>query len=86
MGMVMDKIAEDGVMRDIFWERMLPEIEEYASKRVQQQVQQHDRANLFDYVQKGGMTLDFAASEAGLTTEQFRQQMEEYQKNNLQPV
>ena len=82
MGMVMEKITEDGIMRDIFWDRMLPEIEEYTRQRDQQR----DRANLYGFVQRGRMTLDDAASEAGLTTEQFRQQMEEYQKNNLQPV
>ena len=33
------------------------------------------RTNLYDYVQKGGMTIDFAASEAGISTDQFRSEM-----------
>ena len=33
------------------------------------------RTNLYDYVQKGGMSIDFAAGEAGITTEQFRSEM-----------
>lgn len=45
------------------------------------------RTNLFNYVQKGGMTIDFAAREANLTTDQFRKQMEEYNRSrNLQTV
>ena len=38
------------------------------------------RTNLYTYVQKGGMSIDFAASEAHMTTDQFRQQMEEYNR------
>ena len=36
------------------------------------------RTNLFLYVQKGGMSVDFAAHEAGLSVDNFRSQMNEY--------
>ena len=45
------------------------------------------RTNLFTYVQEGGMSIDFAARKANMTTDQFRQQMDEYNRtHNLQTV
>ena len=36
------------------------------------------RTNLYLYVQRGGISADFAAKEAGLTVDQFQTQMNEY--------
>ena len=45
------------------------------------------RINLFTYVQDGAMAIDYAARQANMTTDQFRQQMEEYRRaNDLQTV
>ena len=66
-------------MRDVFWEYFKPQRDA--------EINNTTRTNLFTYVQKGGMSIDFAASEANMTTDQFRQQMEEYNRSqNLQTV
>ena len=46
------------------------------------------RNDLFDYVFDGGMTVDYAAKRAGLTPEQFKKEMDAYEKNkqHLQTV
>ena len=45
------------------------------------------RTNLYTYVQDGAMAIDYAARQANMTTDQFRQQMEEYNRSqNLQTV
>ena len=45
------------------------------------------RTNLFTYVLNGTMTMDNAARNANMTTDQFRQQMEEYNRtHDLQTV
>ena len=50
-----------------------PEIDEKVSDAVKA-----DRtANLFAYVQKGGMTADFAAKESGMTVDDFKASMQE---------
>ena len=49
-------------------------VNEMCSK-VEQLVKEEKMINLFDYVQKGGMTVSFAASEACLTPKDFREQM-----------
>ena len=51
-----------------------PEIDE----RVNTAVDNTTRTNLYLYVQRGGMSADFAAKEAGLTVDQFQTQMNEY--------
>ena len=83
-GLVTKKIREDDKMRDVFMEILKPQIDE----QIQQQIQQRDRINLYGFVQRGGMSIDFAAQEAGVTVDQFRQDMDEYQKNQkkLQPA
>ena len=48
-----------------------PEIDE----RVNTAVDNTTRTNLYDYVQDGGMTIDYAARRAGITTDQFRTEM-----------
>ena len=51
-----------------------PEIDE----RVNTAVDNTTRTNLYLYVQRGGISADFAAKEAGLTVDQFQTQMNEY--------
>ena len=71
----MKKIEEDEKMRDVFMELLKPQIDNIR------------RNDLYDYVKKGGMTVDFAAQEAGVSVDQFRKQMEEHDRSqNLQPV
>ena len=51
------------------------------------EIEQRDRNNLYDYVQEGGMTVDFAAKKSGVSVSQFRQQMEEYVRSRqVQPT
>ena len=74
-GSVAKKIQGDKVMRDVFMDILKPQIDE------------HDRINLYGFVQNGTMTVDNAAKNAGITVEQFRKQMEEYNRTqNLQTV
>ena len=40
------------------------------------------RINLYTYVLNGTMTVDNAARNANITTDQFRQQMEEYNRTH----
>ena len=40
------------------------------------------RTNLYTYVQDGAMAIDYAARQANMTTDQFRQQMEEYSRTH----
>ena len=71
-GMVAGKIEGEN-MRDVFMEILKPQIDE--------QVRQRDRINLYGFVQRGHMSLSDAAEEAGVTEEQFRHDMDEYQKS-----
>ena len=75
-GAVAEKIKEDDNMRDVFMEILKPQIDE------------HDRINLYGFVQNGTMTVDNAALNAGVTVDQFRHDMDLYQKSqeNLQPA
>ena len=73
-GMVWKKIEEDEKMRDVFWDYFKPQRDE------------ERRNDLYGYVQNGTMTMDNAARNAGISVDQFRQQMEEYKSRNLQPV
>ena len=59
-------------MRDVFMELLQPQIDERMRDR--------DRTNLYTYVQDGAMAIDYAARQANMTTDQFRQQMEEYNR------
>ena len=79
-GTVAEKIKEDDDMRDVFMEILKPQIDE--------RIKQRDRINLYSFVQEGGMTVDYAARKAGITVDQFRRDMDEYQKSqeNLQPA
>ena len=65
-GSVAELIKEDKEMASIFMQVLKPEIDE------------HDRTNLYMYVQKGGMTIEFAAEQAGITPAQFMQEMESH--------
>ena len=71
-GMVAGKIEGEN-MRDVFMEILKPQIDE--------QVRQRDRINLYGFVQRGRMSLSDAAEDAGVTEEQFRHDMDEYQKS-----
>ena len=73
-------------MRDVFMEILKPQIDAQIDERIQQHDQQRDRINLYGFVQRGRMNLNDAAEEAGVTVDQFRQDMDEYQKSqeNLQ--
>ena len=46
--------------------------------KINEKVNDATRTNLYLYVQKGGMSVDFAAHEAGLSVDKFRSQMNEY--------
>ena len=61
-------------MASILMDVLKPEIDE----RVNTAVDNTTRTNLYLYVQRGGMSADFAAKEAGLTVDQFQTQMNEY--------
>ena len=45
------------------------------------QIEERDRINLIKYVLKGYMSITDAAREAGMSVENFRQQMERYKKD-----
>ena len=81
-GMVWNKIEEDEKMRDVFWEYFKPQREAEVNTAVSNARADERRTNLYTYVQEGGMSIDFAARKANLTTDQFRQQMEEYNRTH----
>ena len=93
-GMVWQKIKEDGRMKDVFWDLFKPQIDEQINEqineRINERISSSRRNDLYRYVQSGGMTVDFAAHEAGITVDQFKQQMDEYNQSNrshnLQPA
>ena len=80
-GMVWRKIEEDEKMRDVLWEYFKPQRDQEINTAVDAAVSNTTRTNLYGYVQKGGMTVDFAAQEAGIPVDQFRQQMDEYNRS-----
>ena len=45
---------------------------------VDEEIENTTRTNLYNYVQKGGMTIEFAANEAGISTEEFQSGMNNY--------
>ena len=62
-------------MKDVFWDYFKPQRDE------------ERRNDLYDYVRTGDMKIENAARRAGISVDQFRQQMEEYNRSqNLQPV
>ncbi|MBR1627694.1 MAG: hypothetical protein IJ679_00305 [Lachnospiraceae bacterium] len=70
-GAVAERIQESETMKSVFMDVLKPEIDAMVAE---------DRAkttmnNLFEYVNKGGMSLDFAAKEAGLTPQKFKTEM-----------
>lgn len=66
-GAVAEKIQEREDMKSVFMDVLKPEIDAVVADR---------RINdLFEYVNKGGMSLDFAAKEAGLTPQKFKTEM-----------
>ena len=73
-GMVWNKIEGDEKMRDVFWEYFKPQRdEEISSARADER-----RTNLYLYVQNGTMTVDNAARNAGISTEEFQSGMNNY--------
>ena len=58
-------------MKNAWMDIFEPEI----SERVNIARADERRTNLYDYVQDGGMTLDYAARRAGLTVDQFLTEM-----------
>ena len=66
-GTVADKIREDKDLKSIFMQVLKPEIDEEMNK--------HDRTNLYIYVQKGIMSVDNAATEAGIPVADFEKEM-----------
>ena len=51
---------------------------EIMEPEINERIRNHDRTNLYNYVQKGGMTIEFAANEAGISTDEFRSGMNDY--------
>ena len=90
-GSVADKIEEMKTMKSVFMDVLKPEIDVVVKDAVTTaRADERDkttRTNLFTYVRDGAMNIDYAARQANMTTDQFRQQMEEYRRaNNLQTV
>ena len=75
-GMVLKKIEEDEKMRDVLWEYFKPQRDA--------EVADTTRTIYFSLVQDGDLTIDRAAQKSGMTTDQFRQQMEEYNMTHTQ--
>ena len=73
-GSVADLIKEDKEMASIFMQVLKPEIDE----EINDAVDNATRINLYNYVQNGGMTIDFAAEQAGIPAAQFVQEMESH--------
>ena len=48
---------------------------EIMEPEINERVNNTTRTNLYDYVQDGGMTIDYAARRAGISTDQFRTEM-----------
>ena len=72
-GIIQRIAGGDENMSSILMEALKPQIEERDQKR--------DRTNLIKYVLKGYMSITDAAREAGMSIENFRQQMERYKKD-----
>lgn len=64
-GSVAEMIQEDKEMSSIFLDVLKPEIDDIRKK------------DLFEYVQDGGMSVEFASKKAGMSVEDFRREMEE---------
>ena len=78
-GILRRAIGGDEDMASILMDVLEPEINE--------RMRNDRRTNLYNYVQKGGMTIEFAANEAGISTEEFRSGMDNYIKSQkLQTV
>ena len=69
-GITRKVLGGDEDMASILMDVLKPEIDE--------KIDNTTRTNLYLYVQRGGMSADFAAKEAGLTVDQFQTQMNEY--------
>ena len=63
-GSVAKMIQEDKEMRSVFIDVLKPEIDDIRKQ------------DLFEYVQDGGMEIEFAAKKADMTVDDFRQEME----------
>ena len=70
-GTVADKIREDKDLKSIFMQVLKPEIDEEISGAVDNTT----RTNLYIYVQKGIMSVDNAATEAGIPVADFEKEM-----------
>ena len=81
-GTVADKIEEMKTMKSVFMDVLKPEIDVVVKDAVDTAVDNTTRTNLFIYVQNGTMTLTNAATNAGLTVDQFQTQMNEYVKSH----
>ena len=77
-------------MASILMDVLKPEIDEKIHVAVDTAVSTTRRNDLFIYVQEGDMKLENAAKRAGMTTDQFQAQMDEYVKTHstqeMQPV
>ena len=60
-------VGGNKTMASIFFDVFKPEIDEHDHKR--------DLNNLFEFVQDGGMSLEFAARRSNMTQEEFRAEM-----------
>ena len=74
-GTVADKIREDKDLKSIFMQVLKPEIDEEINGAVNTAVDNDRRKHLYIYVQQGGMTVDFAAKQAGMTVKDFEKEM-----------
>lgn len=81
-GTVADKIEEMKTMKSVFMDVLKPEIDVVVNDAVTtaraDERENTTRTNLYIYVQNGTMTLTNAATNAGLTVDQFQTQMNEY--------
>ena len=62
-------------MASILMDVLKPEIDERVNTAVDNAVNNNTRTNLYLYVQRGGMSVDFAAQEAGMTITDFSNAM-----------
>ena len=74
-GTVADKIREDKDLKSIFMQVLKPEIDEEINGAVNTAVDNTTRTNLYIYVQKGIMSVDNAATEAGIPVADFEKEM-----------
>ena len=72
-----DKLPAD--VKDIY-KRFLRRNAEISNARADERANT-TRTNLFGYAQRGTMRVEDAAQEAGISVDQFRQQMEEYNRS-----